>query len=178
MLYELPKAIAIAYERYAFDLYSIGRTSSGALVLPDDDTIRSKIMAAAGRCGAKIGAGVKREKRELVFRHLFKARQEGADLTMTVVQNLAVSVLGRPFGNEQVRKAFATAGRSAKDKSAIDAQYLDLIASKIRGELNELAPLMAQTRQNARLSWMESPKRSDIIEEWREHRTTTFRYEL
>lgn len=78
------------------ELNDIGRSPKGEPIFPrDDDMVRALVLAAAGLCGAAVGAAVKREKRLMVVLEMWKARSEGMDITPAVAQRVAQRLLRR-----------------------------------------------------------------------------------
>ena len=169
-----------AYDRLTVDLNGIARTPKGAACFPgDDDEVQTLLHQAAARCGAGIGAAVKREKRRLLLVNLVNAHQaDGLDITPAVAQGTARRVLGRGLSARMTAKLFATPGRTAANKSNVRADDLAQLETQL---VDELAPLLEEieaAKREANAKWHSSEGRSDVLADWAEQRREQLREEF
>lgn len=88
--------------------------------------------------GALLAAASKRAKVAYIFSRLRKeANRYNVDLTLTHAHRSICRIIGRGVSFNEVRKAFATEGRTAAEKSRIDAEKMEKIEKKIKEELCE-----------------------------------------
>ncbi|BDM64312.1 hypothetical protein NFHSH190041_17640 [Shewanella sp. NFH-SH190041] len=169
-LNDLKQTLKTAYLQLADDMYAIGRDASGAAILPDDGTVTDLMRSAAGKVGAKVSASVKREKRRCVFEALQQAKQQQMDLTPTIVQHMAVRLIGRHFDNKQVIVTFGTPGRTAADKSKLSPRDTIVLEASIKSQLRDLEMVAEQMKDKAKVDWVKSARRNDILDDWRRQR--------
>lgn len=160
-----------AYDRLTADFMRIGRDPEGAPCFPDDDDLVHKlIQQAAARCGANVGAAVKREKRTWLLAALLNARSAGLDVTPAVVKGAAQRVLGRRLDERFVAKLFATPGRTAASKSDVQPADLVLIEDRLKQELTPLLDRINAAKATAHSRWYLSEERQQVLADWRRQR--------
>lgn len=169
-----------AYDRLTADLKGIARTPKGVACFPgDDDEVQTLLHQAAARCGAGIGAAVKREKRRLLLVDLVKAHQtDGLDITPAVAQGTARRVLGRGLSARLTAKLFSTPGRTAAHKSSVTADDLAQLENHL---VEQLAPLLEEievAKRDANARWHGSQERSEALADWAQQRREQLREEF
>lgn len=128
------------------------------------------VQRAAARCGASVGAAVKREKRAWLLTALVDARNAGLDVTPTVAKGTAQRVLGRRLDERFVAKLFATPGRTAATKTSVQAADLALIEQRLQQELVPLLARVDAAKGAAHGRWYASSERLQVLADWREQR--------
>ncbi|WP_223556871.1 hypothetical protein [Pseudomonas sp. BF-R-01] len=104
------------------------------------------LRVLAGRCGAGCSTAAKLCKRSLVLEALLNAKQEGLDITPTVAGHVFERLIGRSVDNRATLLAFAQAGRTAADKSAVTVEDLAQLEFALTDELQALGNEMAVIR--------------------------------
>ncbi len=163
----LMEDLAEAYVFLTEDFMSIGRTCEGYPSLPDlDGDLRDLLRLAASRCGARIAAAVKREKRCFLLKTLMSVRDEGMDITPAVAQGAARRVLGRGLDGRVTARLFSTPGRTAKSKSRIGAIDLACMENALKEKLTELLDKIEAAKVAAWEQWLRSSERFGILSDW------------
>jgi hypothetical protein len=120
----------------------------------------SLLRVIAGRCGSGCSGAAKRSKRALVFEALLKEKNQGLDITPTVAGHVFERLIGRSVDNRAMIQAFATAGRTAAEKSAVSAEDLSELEQKMTKQLQFLQQQMNAIRHAHNQSYKESVKAS------------------
>ncbi|MGR5253648.1 hypothetical protein ACPV5S_15730 [Vibrio astriarenae] len=130
------------------------------------ERLDKEIKTAKGRLGGSIAAAVKRDIREYAFSVLTDKRDEGMDLTVTLVHNIAERSIGRRFSNKEVTREFGTTGRTAADKSLLNEEDLSQFETWFNEQVatyqeQQVRPI----KIDHRVRWMNSSDREKIIEQ-------------
>ena len=161
-----------AYRRLAQDLNAIGRSTSNRPQLPiDDSTVQDLVRRAAGRCGAAVGAAVKRAKRKEIVSVMHAAKTEGLDVTPSVAQNTAKRLLGRGLDAREIARIFATPGRTAEHKTEVTPADLVEYDDQVAASLNELQTALDKIKGAASAAWTLSEIRESILADWSAQRS-------
>lgn len=159
-----------AFDKYANDLWSIGRTPEGLPCFPDDDeVILRHIRIYSGKCGAASGAAVKRAKRALVNQALIEEK-DTYDFTITNVKHLTKRTIGRSFDNNVLCEFFGKPGRSARNKSQLEPEQLQQLEEQIKKEVSKLIALLSDRKNAAKTKWKQSNRRAEIMRDWSDQR--------
>lgn len=105
-----------------------------------------ELKRISGSCGAACSAATKRLFRAVVLDALEQAKASGLDITPTVAYHVAERILGRGVDQRATLAAFATPGRTATDKSTVEAADLVEIEAAIRLQLEAFAERMAEIK--------------------------------
>jgi hypothetical protein len=125
--------VTAAYKELALKINSLKKSDLDKMAF--DKAVR----AAAGRCGALCSAAIKRASRDhLVALLLIEHKRKDLDITPTVAQHVCDRVLGRGVDNRKTLEAFATAGRTAADKSTLGASDLVEIEEALRVQVGSI----------------------------------------
>lgn len=155
------------YKKLAKDYWRIGRDPNGKPCLPDsDEEIKKLIRTAIARCGAGVGAAIKRAKRRLILDELVAARNSGMDITPAVAQGTANRLLGRGLSTRETARLFSTSGRTAANKSTVTANDLEKIEKQLSNKLSLLISQLEEEKKIAHSRWATSPERKKIMEYW------------
>lgn len=157
-----------AYIEYAEKLQHAGRIYGQLhIAAMANGGMTTDIQSAAGRLGARLGAAGKRAAREIIFESLKNARDNGMDVTPTVVLRVSERIIGRGVSAREANKVFGQPGRTAANKSPINQADLVGLESQIKQEITELKEVLSTVRETHRLLWLRSPQRRTLINEWR-----------
>lgn len=99
------------------------------------------------RLAALTSAATKRAKRELIFGHLLQAKAGGLDITPTVARHSIVRVLKRSVSMAALMRTFGSPGRTATDKSTVQAEELADLERLIIERLSQLEVAMVKVRE-------------------------------
>lgn len=174
---QFAKEVVYVYQKLAKDYWLIGRDQNGNPCLPDNDQeIRQLIRIAIARCGAGVGAAIKRAKRRLVLDELVATRDSGMDITPAVAQGTANRLLGRGFSTRETARLFSIAGRTAANKSTVTANDLEKIEKKLSNKLSLLISQLEEEKRIAHANWATSPERKKIMEYWSMQRVNAYMF--
>lgn len=168
-----------AYERLTSDLQRIARDNGQPCFPEDDDLVQTRLHTAAARCGAAIGAAVKREKSYLLMNALLQAQQtEDLDITPAVAQGMAKEILDRGLSKKMTAKLFSTPGRTAAKKTNVTQDDLKELVDNLKTQLGELMKKIELAKYEANDKWHSSQGRSDVLADWSEQRRAQLRDEF
>ena len=114
--------------------------------------MRTDIQSAAGRLGARLGAAGKRASREVMFESLKNARDNGMDVTPTVVLRVSARIIGRGVSAREANKVFGQPGRTAASKSTVNQTDLMGLESQIKQEIMQLKGVLSTVRDTCHLN--------------------------
>jgi hypothetical protein len=158
-------SLAEYFHLYSIDLRSIGRDEKNDPCLPEsEEEIDGLIKKYAGTCGGRISAEVKRIKRSLVFSELLDFRDSGYDITVVLVRDVALKLIGRSFDKYAVINNFASAGRTQRCITPTEA--INLMVVDIEEKLSLLSEGLIDKRLVAKNNWHNSSVRQAIISDW------------
>lgn len=158
-------SLAEYFNLYSIDLRSIGRDGNNDPCLPEsDEEIDGLIKKYAGTCGGRISAEVKRCKRSLVFSELINFRDKGYDITVVLVREVAIKLIGRSFDKNAVINNFASAGRT--QRCITPSEAINLMVVDIEAKLSLLSEGLIDKRLIAKNNWHNSSVRQAIISDW------------
>lgn len=160
-----------AYDRLTADMRRIARNSQGGACFPgSDDEVQALLHQAAARCGAFIGAAVKREKRRLLISSLLDAHRGGMDITPAIAQGTARRVLGRGLDSRFTAQHFSRPGRTAADKSTVTPDDLAEFENNLVSQLQPLIEEIEAAKHRANAQWHASAARLEVLADWAQQR--------
>lgn len=142
-----------AYVEYAEKLKQAGRIAGQLnIAAMANGGMRTDIQSAAGRLGARLGAAGKRASREVMFESLKNARDNGMDVTPTVVLRVSARIIGRGVSAREANKVFGQPGRTAASKSTVNQTDLMGLESQIKQEIMQLKGVLSTVRDTCHLN--------------------------
>ena len=160
ILLEFDFCLRKAYDQLYRDFIKMVRDEEENPILPDSDEVNSLIKKAVGRCGQRVGAGVKRAKIGLIVDYL--QRQTELDITPTHAINICKRIIGRGISPSFLAE-FSTPGRTAANKSKIKIADTAELEAVILVELKFLLIEIQGAKELAQYKWLHSERRSLIL---------------
>ena len=102
------------------------------------------------RLAPQVSAAVKRAKVRFIDAYLEASK---LDLTITSSEKVFLAVLGRSVSQKN-KGAYATAGRTARDKTNISNQQIETIANEIKPKLQVLLNEMDLIKEKVKMEHM------------------------
>lgn len=106
------------------------------------------------RLAPQVSAAVKRAKVRFIDAYLEASK---LDLTITSSEKVFLSVLGRSVSQKN-KGAYATAGRTARDKTNISNQQIETLANEIKPKLLVLLHAMDIIKEKVKMEHLERMK--------------------
>ena len=103
------------------------------------------------RLAPQVSAAVKRAKVRFIDAYLEASK---LDLTITTSEKVFLAVLGRSV-SQMNKGAYATAGRTARDKTNISNQQIETLANEIKPKLQVLLHEMDIIKEKVKMEHME-----------------------